>query len=72
MKPLADAELSWSFPGQGETFAGTIMTDKDGKGVVPLSKAGPYVLRLTHMEWVKMKTHEWESYWASLTFYVQK
>ena len=71
MKPLADTELSWSFPGQGETFAGTILTGKDGKAVVPLAKSGPYVLRLTHMEWVKQKTHEWESYWASLTFFVR-
>ena len=68
--PLIDAELSWSFPGRGETFAGTTRTDIKGKATVPLQKAGPYVIRLTHMEWVKKSTHEWESYWASLTFEV--
>jgi uncharacterized GH25 family protein len=69
--PLIDAELSWSFPGRGETFAGTTRTDIKGKATVPLQKAGPYVIRLTHMEWVKKPTHEWESYWASLTFEVR-
>ncbi len=69
-KPLIDAELSWSFPGRGEQFAGTTRTDTDGNAIVPLAKAGPYVIRMTHMEWVKKQTHEWESYWASLTFEV--
>ncbi len=71
-KPLVGAELSWSYPGNGETFAGTKITGKDGEAVVPLEKSGPYVLRLTHIEWVKKKTHEWESFWASLTFSVPK
>jgi uncharacterized GH25 family protein len=69
-KPLTDAELNWSFPGQGEKFAGTTRTDTSGKATVPLTKTGPYVIRMTHMEWVKKPTHEWESYWASLTFNV--
>lgn len=68
--PLPKAELSWSYPGQGEKFAGTVETDKNGKATIPLTKTGPYVIRLTHMEWVKKPTHEWESYWASLTFEV--
>lgn len=68
--PLSNAELAWSYPGQGEEFAGTTKTDTNGKATIPLVKAGPYVIRLTHMEWVKKQTHEWESYWASLTFEV--
>jgi uncharacterized GH25 family protein len=67
---LSNAELAWSFPGQGEKFAGVTKTDANGKAAIPLVKTGAYVIRLTHMEWVKKKTHEWESYWASLTFEV--
>lgn len=69
-KPLPHAELAWSYPGRGEEFAGSTRTDKNGEAIVPLTKAGPYVIRLTHMEWVKKQTHDWESYWASLTFEV--
>lgn len=69
-KPLPDAEIAWSFPGLGDKFAGSIKTDTDGKAPIPLIQAGPYVIRLTHMEWVKLPTHEWESFWTSLTFEV--
>lgn len=69
-KPLPNAELAWTFPGRGGKFAGTTKTDNNGNAVVPLAESGPYVIRLTHMEWVKKKTHQWESYWASLTFKV--
>jgi uncharacterized GH25 family protein len=67
---LCNAELAWTFPGQGEKFAGVTKTDNNGNALIPLVKTGPYVIRLTHMEWVEKKTHEWESYWASLTFEV--
>ncbi len=69
-KPLPNAEIAWSYPGRGEEFAGSIKTDEEGQATIPLTKAGPYVIRLTHMEWVKKPTHEWESYWTSLTFEV--
>ncbi len=69
-KSLPHANLAWSYPGRGEEFAGSTKTDKNGEAIVPLTKAGPYVIRLTHMEWVKKQTHDWESYWASLTFEV--
>ncbi len=69
-KPLPNAEIAWSYPGRGEEFAGSIKTDEEGQASIPLVKAGPYVIRLTHMEWVKKPTHEWESYWTSLTFEV--
>lgn len=69
-KPLSGVEIAWSYPGKGEEFAGSKKTDKNGKAVIPLNKDGPYVIRLTHMEWIKKPTHEWESYWTSLTFEV--
>jgi uncharacterized GH25 family protein len=69
-KPLPNAEIAWSYPGQGEEFAGSTKTDEEGLASIPLIKAGPYVIRLTHMEWVKKPTYEWESYWTSLTFEV--
>jgi len=69
-KPLPNAEIAWSYPGRGEEFAGSTKTDELGQASIPLLKAGPYVIRLTHMEWVKKPTHEWESYWTSLTFEV--
>ena len=69
-KPLPGADIAWSFPGRGDSFAGSIKTDAQGKASVPLTQAGPYVIRLTHMEWVKLQTHEWESFWTSLTFEV--
>jgi uncharacterized GH25 family protein len=69
-KPLPNAEIAWSYPGRGEEFAGSTKTNKKGFASIPLIKAGPYVIRLTHMEWIKKPTHEWESYWTSLTFEV--
>lgn len=68
--PLAQAEVAWSYPDRGEEFAGTTTTDNQGEAFIPLEKAGPYVIRLTHMEWVRQPTHEWESFWTSLTFEV--
>jgi len=68
--PLPEAEVAWSYPGRGKEFAGTTKTDKEGQAVIPLEKTGPYVIRLTHMEWVRKPTREWESYWTSLTFEV--
>ena len=69
-KPLMNAEIAWSYPGMGEKFAGTALTGGNGTCKVSLERSGPFVIRLTHMEWVKKKTHEWESYWTSLTFEV--
>ena len=53
-------------------MAGSTKTDSDGKAVVPLVKTGPYLIRTIHMEWVKKETHDWESYWTSLTFEIPK
>ena len=68
--PLTD--VSWSYPGQGHHFAGTRKTNQHGIVQIPLEQSGPYVIRLVHMEHVQKPTHEWESYWASLTFEVNQ
>jgi len=69
-EPLNNAEVAWSYPGRGEEMAGSTKTDSDGQAVIPLVKTGPYLIRTIHMEWVKKETHDWESYWTSLTFEV--
>jgi hypothetical protein len=71
-KPLRDADIAWTFPGRGDSFAGSTKTDAEGKASIPFVQAGPYVIRLTHMEWIKLPTHEWESFWTSLTFEVSR
>jgi uncharacterized GH25 family protein len=67
-KPLARAELNWSWAGHGETFAGITETDLEGTATVPLTKAGPYVIRMIHTQLIK--ADEWQGYWSSLTFEV--
>lgn len=67
-KPLARAELDWSWAGHGETFAGKTETDHDGTATVPLAKAGPYVIRMIHTH--QIKSDEWQGHWSSLTFEV--
>ena len=70
-KPLPGIDLAWSHPDLEGKFAGWTKTDQNGDAVVPLVKRGPYMIRLTHMEWVKKQTHEWESFWTALTFEVK-
>jgi uncharacterized GH25 family protein len=70
-KPLPGIDLAWSHPGLEGKVAGWKKTDQNGDAVVPLVKRGPYMIRLTHMEWVKKQTHEWESFWTALTFEVK-
>jgi len=70
-KPLPGIDLAWSHPDLGGKVAGWTKTDEKGDALVPLVKRGPYMIRLTHMEWVKEETHEWESYWTALTFEVK-
>jgi uncharacterized GH25 family protein len=69
--PLPEKEIAWTYPGAKYEFAGSTFTDKSGMARIPLSKSGPYVIRTIHMEWVKKDSHEWESFWASLTFEVK-
>jgi len=70
-KPLPGIDLAWNHPGLVGKVAGWTKTDQNGDAPVPLVKSGPYMIRLTHMEWVKKQTHEWESFWAALTFEVK-
>lgn len=71
-KPLPGAEFAWSYPGAGKEYAGSVVAGGSGEVFVPLEKAGSFMIRTMHMEWVKEPTHEWESFWTSLTFDVAK
>jgi len=63
-KPLADAQLLIASP--ATRIAGR--TNAQGKLDVPITAAGPTRLHVVHMLAVQQPTHDWESYWASLTF----
>jgi hypothetical protein len=65
-KPLADAQLLIASP--ATRIAGR--TNAQGKLDVPITAAGPTRLHVIHMLAVQQPTHDWESYWASLTFEV--
>jgi len=67
-KPLANANLGWSHPGDGDTPVGTVRTDARGEALIPIAKGGLMTIRLTHMTRPKAKDYEWESFWTSLTF----
>lgn len=69
-KPLADANLGWSHPGDGESPAGTVRTNPKGEALIPIAKPGPMTIRLTHMTRPKHKDYEWESFWTTLTFQI--
>ena len=71
-KPLPGAEFAWSYPGAGQEYAGSVVADGSGTASIPLEKTGSFMIRTMHMEWVKAPTHEWESFWTSLTFDVAK
>ena len=67
-KPLADANLGWAHPGDGEAPRGTVRTDPKGVALVPIAKTGLMTVRLTHMTRPKAADYEWESYWTTLTW----
>ncbi len=67
-KPLADANLGWDHPGDGQDPAGTVRTDSKGEALIPVARAGLMTIRLTHMTRPKTKDYEWESFWTTLTF----
>lgn len=69
-KPLAEANVGWQYPGDGETARGYVRTDAKGKALVPISQNGLMTLRLTHMTRPNADEYEWESFWATLTFRV--
>lgn len=72
-KPCADVQLeiatSWDIRTKAELkIVGR--TNAEGRLSVPVAKAGKIRLHAVHMLPVKQTTHDWESYWASLTFEV--
>lgn len=67
-KPLAEANLGWSHPGDGESPAGTARTNAKGEALIPIAKTGLMTIRLTHMTRPKHADYEWESFWTTLTF----
>jgi uncharacterized GH25 family protein len=69
-KPLAEANVGWQRPGDGDSARGYVRTDARGEALVPVARAGLVTLRLTHMTRPKAAEYEWESFWATLTFRV--
>ena len=69
-KPLADANLGWNLPGDGEAPSGTVRSDKNGEALIPIAHTGLMTTRLTHMTRPNEKDYEWESFWTTLTFRV--
>ena len=67
-KPLANANLGWDAPGDGDSPLGTVRTDFRGEALVPISQLGLMTIRLTHMTRPKETEYEWESFWTTLTF----
>jgi len=67
-KPLANANLGWDAPGDGDSTLGTVRTDSRGEALVPISQLGLTTIRLTHMTRPNQSEYEWESFWTTLTF----
>jgi uncharacterized GH25 family protein len=67
-KPLANVNVGWQYPGDGDTPRGSVRTDAKGEALIPLARAGLMTLRLTHMTRPQTADYEWESFWATLTF----
>lgn len=69
-KPLAEANLGWQHPGDGDTARGTVRTEAKGEALIPIARAGLVTIRLTHMTRPMAEDYEWESFWTTLTFVV--
>lgn len=71
-KPLAGFKLAAHHRAGDTLTTATATTDKTGKAVLKLPKAGPWIVRGVHMRRVAEKNPnppaDWESYWASVTF----
>jgi len=71
-RPLEHGKIK-VFIGIGTEFAYQVLTDGDGKALIPAGGPGPYLLNTIHMtepqgRMAKEKGAHWESFWASLTF----
>jgi len=60
-KTASQCEKTRSYPGQRKDLTVSIKTDENWSAPFPLIRAGPYVIRLIHMEWVKKPTHKWRT-----------
>lgn len=69
-KPLAQANVGWQRPGDGDTPIGYVRTDSRGEALIPIAQTGLMAIRLTHMTRPKVADYEWESFWTTLTFRV--
>jgi hypothetical protein len=67
-KPLADANLGWTHPSDGESPRGTIRNDAKGEALIPIMKTGLTTIRLIHMTRPMTADYEWDSFWTTLTF----
>lgn len=67
---LADAHLGWANPGDGDEPRGTVRTNAKGEALIPIARTGLMTVRLTHMTRPRAASHEWESFWTTLTFRV--
>lgn len=71
-KPLPDAMVGWNLSDDGKLPRGTTRTDAKGRALIPIGRIGLMTLRLTHLTRPKTKDYEWESFWATLTFRIEK
>jgi len=71
-KPLADANLGWDLPDDGDAPSGTVRTNSRGEALVPIARVGLMTIRLTHMTRPKADDFEWESFWTTLTFRIEE
>jgi uncharacterized GH25 family protein len=69
-KPLAEANVGWQLPGDGNVPRGYVRTDHKGQALIPIRGPGLMTIRLIHMTRPKAKDYEWESFWTTLTFRV--
>lgn len=67
-EPLADANLGWDHPDDGEPPSGTVRSNAKGEALIPIARTGLMTVRLTHMTRPKTGDYEWESFWTTLTF----
>lgn len=71
-QPLAGVKIK-VFIGIGNDFTHQLLSDADGKALIPAEGPGPYLLNAIHItepqgkEAIEKEAH-WESFWASLTY----
>jgi uncharacterized GH25 family protein len=71
-KPIGDIQIR-VFKDDGTVTETTTRTDPSGKAVIPLQGGGKFLLNAVYMqEAPPLRDAKWESYWASLTFDIQR